>query len=415
MADVIKLINISAVSLFGRDFGVFQKTYSSHPDFTYFRIFQKRNAKTLTDIPSNIFEHFHTIGTFGDAVPCGSGHIHTTILLKTIEAGGPDYILQKINQHVFPDVELLMKNIGLVTEYLKRKQTGNDEFKVMELVPTKIGKFYHIDDGGNYWRMFVNIEGSHTYDVVREPKMAYEAGRAFGHFMFTLADFPVHKLRPVIPDFHSIAKRFHDFEKVLLNDPFKRMHTAQPEIGQVYANLDEMMIIPELEHQGKFPLRVTHNDTKINNVLFNPPGKAICVIDLDTVMPGLSLYDFGDAIRTAAATAAEDEPDLAKMRIDLKIFEAFAKGYLEKTRFILTKDEIDYLAFSCRYVTFLQAIRFLTDYLEGDKYYKTAYENHNLVRARAQFKLAMMIKNQLTNMKGIVQSLLKNPTSFKSG
>lgn len=350
----------------------------------------------------NLFTRFNTKGTFKLAVPIGSGHIHTTFLLRTNESQVPDYILQKINHHVFPDLELLMKNIDLVTAHLRKKQLDDDGFTLLQLVQTTSGINYLKHEDGTFWRVFLNVQGSRTTDKVTNPAMAYEAGRAFGHFLLSLHDFPVNNLTPVIQDFHSLAKRLRDFEKAVKDDRVQRKSIAQNEIDQVYAHLDAMMIIPELERQGKFPLRVTHNDTKINNVLFNDQGKAICVIDLDTVMPGLSLYDFGDAIRTTAATAAEDEQDLSKMRVDLQIFEAFAKGFLEKTRFILTRDELDFLAFSCRYITFLQAMRFLTDYIDGDKYYKTAYENHNLVRARAQFRLAESMRENLEVMQEII-------------
>jgi len=297
-----------------------------------------------------------------------------------------------------------MNNIEKVTQYLQNQITTEDDFKVLELVRTKSGNNFLRDEHGDCWRTFLHIFGSISYDEVPNPAIAYETGKAYGRFLFLLNDFPVHTLQPVIPDFHSLEKRFRDFEKAARNDSVSRKSEVRSEIDLVYSQIDEMKIIPELGQQGKFPLRVTHNDTKINNVLFNAQGKAICVIDLDTVMPGLSLYDFGDAIRTAAATAAEDEQDLSKMKIDLQIFEAFTKGFLEKTHTILTADELDYLAFSCRYITFIQSMRFLTDYLDGDKYYKTNSENHNLIRARAQYKLAESMRENFKKMQEIVMN-----------
>jgi thiamine kinase-like enzyme len=356
----------------------------------------------LTTKFRNIFSAFQTFGTFKDSGPLGSGHIHSTYLIRTSEAVAPDYILQRINQNVFPNAELLMNNIEEVTQYLQNQITTDDDFKVLELVRTKSGHSFLRDEHGDCWRTFLYIPGSISYDEVPNPAIAYEAGKAYGNFLFLLNDFPVHTLQPVIPEFHSLSKRFRDFEKSVENDSANRKSEVKYEIDLVYAQIDEMKIIPELGQQGKFPFRVTHNDTKINNVLFNAQGKAICVIDLDTVMPGLSLYDFGDAIRTAAATAPEDEADLSKMRIDLQIFEAFTKGFLEKTHTILTADELDYLAFSCRYITFIQGMRFLTDYLDGDKYYKKSSENHNLIRARAQFKLAESMGEDFKKMRGIV-------------
>jgi Ser/Thr protein kinase RdoA (MazF antagonist) len=360
----------------------------------------------LTTNFKEIFFRFNTTGTFKDAVLTGSGHIHATFLIRTTETDAPDYILQKMNQKVFPDIDLLMNNIDRVTQHLQDKSNARDGFTVLQMVKTRNQQNYFEHSNGIFWRMFLNVPGSISYDEVPNPAIAYEVGKAYGNFLFLLNDFPVHNLKPVIPDFHSIEKRFSDFERSVKNDPANRKSEIISEIDLVYSQIDEMKIVPELGQQGKFPLRVTHNDTKINNVLFNAQGKAICVIDLDTVMPGLSLYDFGDAIRTAAATAPEDEADLSKMKIDLQIFEAFTKGFLEKTRYILTKDEIEYLAFSCRYITFIQGMRFLTDYLDGDKYYKTSCENHNLLRARAQFKLAESMRENFKEMQRIA---MKDP------
>ncbi|MBE0660865.1 MAG: aminoglycoside phosphotransferase family protein [Bacteroidales bacterium] len=358
----------------------------------------------MKDQFTEIFSRFNASGTLCDAAPIGSGHIHATFLLRTSEPDAADCILQKINHQVFTDVNLLMNNIQHVTQHLQQKRISEDGFVVLEVVRTKNGQNYLVDALGNFWRMFLNVQGSISYDKVPNTVIAYEAGKAYGHFLYSLHDFPVQTLQPVIPEFHSLSKRFRDFEKAVENDPANRKSEVKSELELVYSQIDEMKIVTELEKQGRCPLRVTHNDTKINNVLFNAQGKAICVIDLDTVMPGLSLYDFGDAIRTAAATAAEDEQDLSKMKIDLQIFEAFTKGFLEKTHGILTQDEISYLAFSCRYITFIQGIRFLTDFLDGDKYYKTSSENHNLFRARAQFKLAESMREDFKEMQGIVMN-----------
>lgn len=363
-------------------------------------LFSQEDSTMKNLVP--IFNHFITAGNFCNATPHGSGHIHSTYLINTQENEAPDYILQKINHHVFPDVELLMGNIRKITNYLHENCKQDDQFKVLTPVRTRTKTIYFKDDEGNYWRIFENVMDSISYNEAANPLIAFEAGKAYGHFIYCLREFPVQSLEPVIPHFHSLSKRFSDFEKVLSDDPMSRKVIAEAEIQAVYRQVDEMMRIPRLQSEGRLPLRITHNDTKINNVLFDRRGRAICVIDLDTVMPGLSLYDFGDAIRTAAATAAEDVQDLSKMQIDLQIFEAFAKGFLEKTRSILTRDEIDNLAFSCRYIAFLQAMRFLTDYLNGDKYYKTAYENHNLVRARAQFGLEESMSENFGEMQKII-------------
>jgi thiamine kinase-like enzyme len=380
----------------------FQYWYTLFNLCYFSRINSDTEYNAVKDQFREIFKRFNTSGTLCDVAQTGSGHIHTTFLLRTAEPEAPDYILQKINHQVFPDVDLLTNNIQRVTQHLQQKKISEDGFVVLEMVRTKNGQNYLADAHGNYWRMFMNVKGSISYDEVPNTAIAYEAGKAYGHFLYNLHDFPIQTLQPVIPEFHSLSKRFGDFEKALKSDALNRKSEAKPEIDLVFSQIDEMKIIPEMDQKGQFPLRVTHNDTKINNVLFNTKGKAICVIDLDTVMPGLSLYDFGDAIRTAAATAAEDEQDLSKMKIDLQILEAFTKGFLEKTHTILTQDENSYLAFSCRYITFIQGMRFLTDYLDGDKYYKTSLENHNLIRARTQFKLAESMRESFKEMREIV-------------
>jgi thiamine kinase-like enzyme len=380
----------------------FQYWYTLFNLCYFSRINSDTEYNAVKDQFREIFKRFNTSGTLCDVAQTGSGHIHTTFLLRTAEPEAPDYILQKINHQVFPDVDLLTNNIQRVTQHLQQKKISEDGFVVLEMVRTKNYQNYLADAHGNYWRMFMNVKGSISYDEVPNTAIAYEAGKAYGHFLYNLHDFPIQTLQPVIPEFHSLSKRFGDFEKALKSDALNRKSEAKPEIDLVFSQIDEMKIIPEMDQKGQFPLRVTHNDTKINNVLFNTKGKAICVIDLDTVMPGLSLYDFGDAIRTAAATAAEDEQDLSKMKIDLQILEAFTKGFLEKTHTILTQDENSYLAFSCRYITFIQGMRFLTDYLDGDKYYKTSLENHNLIRARTQFKLAESMRESFKEMREIV-------------
>lgn len=353
----------------------------------------------------NILSQFDFIGSIAESRPFGSGHIHKTFLIRTLEPDAPDYILQKINHHVFPNVELLMNNIGLVTRHIQSKVSGNEQMKVLTMVQTHEGKNYLADEEGNCWRMFHFIAGSRSYDTVPTLNIASEAGKAYGQFIVLLNDLPVQSIKPVISDFHSLRKRFRQFEEALRVDSAKRKPMAEAEIHFIYDWKDEMMQIPALESEGKLPARITHNDTKINNVLFDDLGKAICVIDLDTVMPGLVLYDFGDAIRTAAATAPEDEQDLNKMNLNLKTFKAFTKGFLEKTLTILTPDEIAFIAFSCRYITFIQAMRFLTDYLAGDQYYSTRFEDHNLIRTRAQIRLAQKMKEKAAVMQDIVMRI----------
>lgn len=360
----------------------------------------------MKELFKNVFYRFNAAGTFANSSPIGSGHIHKTFLIRTLEPDTPDYILQQINLHVFPDVELLMKNIWLVTNHLKKKNLQSYNPRTLEMVQTCEGKNYFRDEAGICWRMFVFISGSRSYDTVNQPSVAYEAGKAFGNFISSLDDFPVQLLNPIIPDFHSLSKRFADFESALTNDSVKRVNNIKPEIKFIFDWIDSMMQLQIRQIQGDFTLRITHNDTKINNVLFNESGKAICVIDLDTVMPGTVLSDFGDAIRTAAANSPEDESDLSKMKIDIDIFRTFSEGFIEKTHSILRPAEIDYLALSCQYITYMQAMRFLTDYLNGDQYYTIHYRNHNLVRARAQIRLAESMKENHAVMQEIVRGLI---------
>lgn len=353
----------------------------------------------------SILKQFDLTGSIAEAEPFGSGHIHQTFLVQTIESDKPDYILQKINHHVFNNVDLLMTNMMCVTNHLQQKLSGNNTLKVLILVQTRNGKAYYEVEAGNYWRMFHYIPGSKSYDSVANSGIALEAGKAFGQFIALLSDLPVHTIKPVIPEFHSLANRFRQFEAALQADAFNKRSMAKNEIGFIYEWRDEMMQIPRLESEGKFPVRITHNDTKINNVLFNAEDNAVCVIDLDTVMPGLVLYDFGDAIRTAATTAPEDEPDLNKINLNLETFESFASGFIQSAKSILTDNEIAYLAFSCRYITYIQALRFLTDFLDGDQYYSTRYANHNLIRTKAQIKLAQSMKEKEVIMNDIVMRI----------
>jgi len=357
-----------------------------------------------------IVKNFKIEGEYKSAEPYGSGHINDTYLITTSYIR---YLLQRVNHHVFKNVPQLMHNIELVTNHIKNVLTGREGADIVSracltFFPTKRGKLYHRDDWGNYWRLTVFIENSHTYDIVASPEQAYAGGKAFGRFQTMLSDFNADLLHESIPFFHNVQKRLQTFAASLKKDPLGRAQIIHAEIDVVEARSEEMRCILRLAEQGKIPLRVTHNDTKFNNILFNQDDKVICVIDLDTVMPGYVHYDFGDAIRTCTNTGAEDEQDLNKVSMDITLYEGFATGFLDETKTFLTVTEIDYLAFSAKLLTFIMGLRFLTDYIDGDIYYKIHHPDHNLNRARAQFRLLASMDAQYQEMREIVKNITKN-------
>ncbi len=334
--------------------------------------------------------------------PFGSGHINDSYLVTTARESAQDYVLQRINHQIFKNVPQLTGNIAMVTKHIRERLRGEPEkyrdFQIFQQVQCNTGKFFFQDDAGNYWRMIDYIKGSKSYDIVESPEMAYQAGKAFGIFQELTSDLDANSLYEVLPNFHSIRFRLDNFRKTIANDPAGRVKSTQKEISFVEQRAEEMHQILRLGECGAIPLRVTHNDTKINNVLFNDQNKAISVVDLDTVMPGYVLYDFGDAIRTGACTSAEDEPDLEKVNFSLPLFEAYSQGYLEIANNFLTQPEIDNLAFSAKFMTYLIGLRFLTDHLDGDRYYKIHFPGHNLVRARAQFRLVERMEEGFRKM-----------------
>ena len=339
----------------------------------------------------------------------GSGHIHDTFLIEFNGKSNHDFILQKINHLIFKDVAGMMQNIDLVTKALKRKleQLNNSDFKTTEIVETKEGELYYEDSNGNYWRIFTFISNSISFDKVTSEIQAFEAGYAFGIFQKLLSDFPAEKLSVTIPEFHNMKYRFANLRKAVKNDKYNKVVHVKTEIEFAESRSVEMITLYQMIEDGIIPLRVTHNDTKFNNVLLhNDTKKVLGVIDLDTVMPGSVLYDFGDAIRTIINTREEDESDLRKIFVSLPFFEAFAKGYLQETLHLLTEKEIRYLVIACRYMTFIMGLRFLTDYLEGDIYYKTKYKEHNLQRAKAQFKLVACMEEKSILMETIIRKLV---------
>ena len=340
--------------------------------------------------------------------PFGSGHIHDTWVLGN---GQQDlYILQKVNTRVFPDPEAIAANIRLVSRHIEGKLTQENVSDpgryFLAIIPLKNGDSGFWDEEGAFWRMFPFIEHTFTVDRAETTQQAYEAARAFGKFQFWLDDMEVGKLNTIIPDFHNIQKRYQTFKKAVEADVAGRKKHLQAEIEfalQVEYLGDK---IADLLANQKLPLRVTHNDTKINNALLDEQtGKGLCVIDLDTLMPGTALYDFGDMIRTFTPSVDEDEKDLSQLSIRMDIFEALARGYLFHTHSILTKPEKQNLVYSGQLLTLIMGIRFLTDYLMGDVYYKIKYPEHNLVRCRNQFAFLRELLEREEEMERIVRSL----------
>jgi len=357
-----------------------------------------------------IFECFTADGTFLSGEPYGSGHIHDTFRVETAEKDKDDYILQRLNNRIFRNIPELQQNIERVTVHLREKISvipgSNIKRECLSLIPAKDGKSWIEDKAGNYWRMYIFISNHRSYNVVDTPGKAFEGGKAIGRFQAMLADLPGKQLNETIPFFHNIEKRLETFIRSTKADPKYRAREVVNEIDAILKRAETMKIILELGKEGKIPVRITHNDTKFNNILLDENDKALCVIDLDTVMPGYVHYDFGDAIRTAANIAAEDEKELSKVKMDISLFEAYAKGYLSETRETLNDVEKEYLAFAPRLITYTIAVRFLTDYLDGDYYFKIHHEHHNLQRARAQMKLVESMEEQYEEMQNIIRKLV---------
>lgn len=356
-----------------------------------------------------IYNSFNTDGSFSTAELCGSGHIHDTYFIRTTEPESDDYILQKLNNRVFRNIPELQENIERVTNHLHNKLLeipGTDiKRESLTLVFNRSGKSWFMDNDGNYWRMFIFIPNHRSYDIVDSPAKAYQGGKAIGKFQAMLADLPGKQLFETIPNFHNIEKRLDTFNDILKKDRVKRAAGAAKEINFILTRSEKMKIILQLGYNGKIPIRITHNDTKFNNVLLDENDKALCLIDLDTVMPGYVHYDFGDAIRTGANIAAEDEKNLEMVKMDIGLFRAFSEGYLSETRNTLNSFEKKYLAFSPILITYTMAVRFLTDYLDGDNYYKIHHEFHNLQRTKAQLRLVESMEHQYSQMQEIIERL----------
>ncbi len=349
-----------------------------------------------------IFNRFNVSGTWLDGKPTETGHIHATWFILTHEEYEPDYVLQKINDKVFPPVAEMMNNIQKITSHIKKKINPDGIQQVLEVVKTKENLTHYTDSAGIHWRLYRKVEPGISYDVIPNEKVAFEAGKAFGKFISDLEDFPADGLFTLIPGFHSVEWRYQQLTEAIARNSAGRAVDVNEEIAFAKAHFEKIRIIPRQERAGKLPLRITHNDTKLNNILFDEQDRAVCVIDLDTVMPGLSLYDFGDMIRTATNTAKEDEPDLERIQFSIPVFREIARGFLESTSHFLTRTEIELLTLSAQYITYIMGIRFLADYLSGDIYYHTSCAEQNLRRCKAQFRLMQLMIDNYQETREIV-------------
>ena len=347
-----------------------------------------------------ICRHFHIDDEITAISAFGSGHIHKTY---KVECKRNNYILQQINRHVFKDIEGISQNINRVSEYLKQSKYS-ETYQLISPIPVVSAlSTVFFDSQKNAWRMFNFVEGSKTFDRVFKPEIAAEGGRAYGAFIKALENFPLSNLVETIPGFHDVAFRLDSFLKAIENDVCYRVEFVPHEIEFLFDRAKEMEPLNELIEKGLIPRRITHNDTKVNNLLFDEEDHAICVIDLDTLMPGYAIFDFGDAIRTFANTSSEDDKNKANIALSIEHYEAFARTYLDETRSMLTAEEVDNLAFAVKYITYEQILRFLLDYIEGDVYYKVNYPEHNLVRARAQIQLLKSIEAHFDEMQQIIR------------
>lgn len=361
-----------------------------------------REVIDLKQALQNVCESFRIKGTFFDYEELKVGNINKTYRVAYRQDDGSlkSYIVQKINTNVFKDPVAVMENIDRITEYMRDEAP---EKRVLHFHHTRDRKTYIFDDDGGFWRLFSYFNSS-TYNLPENPEIVKNAGKAFGEFQMILGDFDASQLTETIPNFHNTRKRFEKMEADIMEDPYGLVKDVKDEIDYILSVKDKACTLVDMLAKGKLPLRVTHNDTKINNVLFEKGGtKALVVIDLDTVMPGLVAYDFGDAIRFAANKVDEDSPEYEKAGVNMEMYRAFAKGFLKRTAKVLTENEIKTLALGCFAITVEQVTRFLDDYIMGSTYFKINYPEHNLVRTRCQAALAKDMEKKLPEMEEIVR------------
>ena len=338
---------------------------------------------------ARVLAQFEISGSVKEVVPLGNGLINDTYRVVTIGDGAPDYVLQRINNAVFQDVDLLQHNIEVVTAHIRRKleASGTDDIdrRVLQFVKARDGKTYYRDESDRYWRVMVYIPDTVTHEAVT-PAHAHDAGKAFGNFEKMLVDVPG-QLGETIPDFHNMELRMRQLRGAVKGDAAGRLAEVRDIVDELERNAAGMCQAERLYREGKLPKRICHCDTKVNNMLFDRSGRVLCVIDLDTVMPSFVFSDYGDFLRTGANFTAEDDPDLSRVGFNEEIFKSFTAGYLESARDFLTPIEIEHLPYAVALFPFMQCVRFLTDYINGDTYYKIKYPIHNLDRTRNQLAL----------------------------
>ena len=357
-----------------------------------------------------IAEQFRIDGDVRTVRPLGEGFINDTFLIETEADNTPNYILQRKNRHIFTDIPAMMENIRRVTDHLKTKikaRGGDPRREALTVTPTKDGELYFLDAEGEYWAACEFIADTAAYQQADTPELAFQGGKGIGLFQAMLADFR-EPLTDILPGFHNIRYRFRQWDETLAEDRVGRVKEVAREIGWIEERREEMLRFWSLVEPGVIPTRVTHNDTKINNILFDgKTGEVLCVIDLDTVLSATCLNDYGDAMRSYTNTGAEDDADLDRVSMDIAIFKAYTEGYLSEAHAFLTPEEAEYLAFSARYITYEQVLRFLMDYIDGDRYYKVKSPEHNLVRTRAQYRLLQSMEAQYADMQRIVKEILE--------
>jgi Ser/Thr protein kinase RdoA (MazF antagonist) len=354
-----------------------------------------------------VTSNFQLEGEVKEIALFGEGMINSTyrVVLKN---AATQYVLQKINHAIFQDVEMLQSNIQRITDHIRHKlaEAGESDIdrKTITLTPALDGKLYFFD-GTSYWRMMILIPESFTFEAVT-PEYAYYAGQAFGKFQSMLSDIPGEPLGETIPNFHNMENRLESFRVAVKNNTAGRLAEVTEMVEAIEKRADEMVQCHRLFREGKLPQRINHCDTKVNNMLFDKDGKVLCVIDLDTAMPGFIVSDFGDFMRTAGNTGKEDDQNLDNVTFNMDIFKSYTKGYLETARAFLTPIEIELLPFGARLMTYMQLSRFLADYLNGDTYYKTKYPLHNLDRSKAQYKLLQSIEANYPEMQAFIATQL---------
>ena len=357
---------------------------------------------------SSIVHAFAFPGTITDWTPHGNGHINDTFLVRSTENGVlRKSILQRMNRTVFHNPTELMQNIAQVTSFLRKKITaaGGDPFReTLNLIPTTDDAWFFVDERGEFWRAFLFISDASCYDAVTDPKLFYETGNAFGRFQQMLSDFPSASLFETIPDFHNTPLRYQALLQAAQADPKGRLKNVSDEMAFFLDHADDYGVAERMKASGELPLRVTHNDTKLNNIMIDDKtGEGICVIDLDTIMPGLSIFDFGDSIRFGANHCAEDEADLSKVNFSMELFEIYTKGFLQAAGEAFTPLEKQTLPWGAKLMTMECGMRFLSDYLEGDHYFHINYEQQNLNRARTQFKLTSGMEENWDAMQKVIE------------